>query len=114
MWDISISFPVLAFASLYNRQILATGVLGISIEAEKGDEILKNKGCKMASERLTKFDSPVAVYDLSRRQEGKATYYSEGELNIKYLSPLDDSAFDNLINAVKAEQAAVPVDANSV
>jgi hypothetical protein len=116
LWYESDAFVMLLQAGLYNRQILATGVLGTSIEPNKAEEVLKNTGRKMANEKLTKFDSPVAAYDLTRWQEGKATDYSKGELNVKYLAPLSDSAFDNLINAVKTEQqkSIKPEDANGV
>jgi hypothetical protein len=116
LWNVTDAFPILLRAGLYNRQILATGILGTSIDKEKADEVLTNTGRKMNSEKLTHFDSPVAVYDLTRRQEGKATDYSKGELNIKYLAPLSDSAFDNLISVVKTEQqkTITPEDVNGV
>jgi hypothetical protein len=115
LWNVTDAFPILLRAGLYNRQILATGVLGTFIDKEKSGAILTNTGRKMASEKLTKFDSPVAAYDLTRWQQGKETDYTKGELNVKYLEPLSDSAFDNLINAVKTEQqkSIKPEDANS-
>jgi hypothetical protein len=115
LWNVTDAFPILLLAGLYNRQILATGILGTSTEPNKADEILKNSGRKIASEKLTHFDSPVALYDIARWQQGKATDYTKGELNIKYLEPLSDSAFDNLINAVKTEQqkSIKPEDVNS-
>jgi hypothetical protein len=116
LWNVSDSFTVLIYASLYNRQILATSILVTSIDKEKADEVLKNTGRKMANEKLTKFDSPVAVYDLPPWQQEEPIDYIKGELNIKYLAPLSDSAFDNLINAVKIEQqkSIKPEDANGV
>jgi hypothetical protein len=114
LWHEADSFTVLTMASLYNRQILATGVLGTFIETDKAEEILKKAGCKMASEKLTHFYSPVALYDLSHFLEGKATDYSKGELTIQYLAPLTDSAFDALITAIKAQhqEPVTPEDSN--
>ena len=110
-WD---SFIILVNASLYHKQILAAGVLGTFIDSERRDEILTKTGCRMEVKKLTHFDSPVAAYDLTRMQEGKMTDYSKGKLNIRYLAPIDDSNFDNLINTIKVHQQSLPEDANSV
>ncbi len=88
---------VLTNVSLYNRQILGTAVLGTYVNYEKSQQILKETG--QALEKLTRYNSSKAVYDLDVGSAEGADY-SKGELQIKYLKSLDDSKFDNLMKDV--------------
>ncbi|MHC4461685.1 MAG: hypothetical protein ACYS30_09645 [Planctomycetota bacterium] len=92
--------------SLYNRQIVATAVLGTYVDPDKQKEILKQFRCKFKSERLTRYNAAVAPYGLSDfPPESGPIDYSKGELTVKYLEPLNDSKFDDIINAaIKARQ----------
>jgi len=86
--------------SLYNRQIIATAVLGTYVDPDKQKEILKQFGCKFKSERLTRYNAAVAPYGLSDfPPESGPIDYSKGELTVKYLEPLNDSKFDGIVNA---------------
>jgi len=92
--------------SLYNRQIVATAVLRTYLSSDKAKQILKDVDCKLKSERLTRYNAAVAPYGLSDFQpESEPIDYSKGELTVKYLEPLNDSKFDDIVNAaIKARK----------
>lgn len=97
--------PMLVWAGLYQRQILGTAVLGTYVDSAKQKEILKQFGCKFKSERLTRYNAAVTPYDLHTVRKRIPADYSKGELTVKYLEPLNDSKFDDIVNAaIKGRQ----------
>ena len=97
--------PMLVWAGLYQRQILGTAVLGTYVDSAKQKEILKQFGCKFKSEKLTRYNSAVTRYGPRHSRDFVPVDYSKGELTVKYLEPLNDSKFDDIVNAaIKARQ----------
>jgi len=96
---------MLVEAGLYQRQILGTAVLGTYVDSAKQKEILKQFGCKFKSERLTRYNSAVTRYGPRHSRDFVPVDYSKGELTVKYLEPLNDSKFDDIVSAAtKARQ----------
>lgn len=91
--------PMLVWTGLYQRQILGTAVLGTYVDSAKQKEILKQFGCKLKSEKLTRYNSAVTRYGPRHRRDFVPVDYSKGELTVKYLEPLNDSKFDDIVNA---------------
>ena len=84
-------FCMLTGAGIYNRQILAMAVLGIS-------------GSTMDLEvrRLPTFDTPVTPYDsMAIFSDGAEPDYSKGEQKIKFPKPMDDQTFDKIVESWK-------------
>ncbi len=96
--------PMLVEAGLYQRQILATAVLGTYVDPTEQEKILGQFRCKLKTEKLQPYNVPVIRYGRIYRQYGPSRF-SEGDLIIKYLEPLDDFKFDGIVNAAtKARQ----------
>lgn len=92
--------PMLVWASLYHRQILGTAVLGTYVDSAKRQEILKQFGCKLKTERLQRYTATIIPY--GRLWEGHGvsrSKYTNGPLTVKYLEPLGDAKFDAIVNA---------------
>ena len=84
-------FCMLTGAGIYNRQILALAILGIS-------------GSTMDLEvrRLPTFDTPVTPYDsMSIWSDFAEPDYSKGEQKIKFPKPMDDQTFDKIVESLK-------------
>jgi len=90
--------------SLYQRQILATAVLGTYVDPARQEEILGQFRCKLKTEKLQPYNVLVIRYGRIFREYGPSRF-SEGDLIVKYLEPLDDFKFDGIVNAaIKARQ----------
>jgi hypothetical protein len=84
-------------ASLYNRQILATGLLGAI-----GDNNLKTIAINKASLKwenmsLVSFDALLTEYDQPVAAGVMKADRSKGSINIRIASPLSDFQFDTLL-----------------
>ena len=100
---IAIAF-ILVRDGLYQRQILATAVLGTYVYPAEQEKILEQFRCKLKTEKLQPYTEPVIRYGRIFREYGPSRF-SEGDLIVKYLEPLDDFKFDGIVNAaIKARQ----------
>jgi hypothetical protein len=91
---------VLRTSSLYNRQILATGILGTSGKNPGTRSIAKDNG--WGERRLTKYDATDTPYDLGTRANGPIPPdFSRGEIFVKFRRPLNDEDFDRLVKEAK-------------
>jgi hypothetical protein len=96
--------PMLVEAGLYQRQILATAVLGTYVDPAGQEEILVQFRCKLKTEKLQPYNVPAIRYGRICKEYGPSRF-SEGNLIVKYLEPLDDFKFDGIVNsAIKARQ----------
>lgn len=91
---------MLCEGSLYNRQILATAVLGTYITSDMAGQLLKDLGYKLKSDRLTRYNAVCTTHDLYPVEKRVPVDYSKGELTVRYVGPMDDTAFDNIVRAV--------------
>jgi hypothetical protein len=91
---------VLNTASLYNRQILATGILGTS--GQSLSTVSSAKDNRWEKRRLTKYDAADTPYDMLTRSNGPIPPdFSKGEIFVRFHGPLDDQGFDRLVKEVK-------------
>ncbi len=81
--------------SLCNRQILATGVLGTSLSAEKEKQVLESMRSSKEEKVLTRYDAVATEYDLhSQAHEGPIPVdYAKGTTRVEYVRPITDSTF---------------------
>jgi hypothetical protein len=91
---------ILATSTLYNRQILATGILGTSTRMSDGPS--KNRDNRWEERRLTMYDASDTPYDILTRNDGPIPAdFSKGEIFVRFHGPLDDQGFDRLVKEVK-------------
>lgn len=90
--------PMLVDAGLYQRQILATAVLGTYVDPAGQEKILGQFRCELKTEKLQPYNASVIRYGRIYRKY--PSRFSEGDLIVKYLEPLDDLKFDGIVNAV--------------
>lgn len=81
-----------ATASLYNRQALATALVGVT-----GGDGLQDFGDGVRTVSLTSYDSPATVYDLHYRHGAIRIKQQAKELPVSYVSSIDDDQFDRLV-----------------
>ncbi len=74
---------MLMAASLYNRQILSTGLLGVSVDVASQSSLLKAADAEWQERRLD---------------------YSGETLALRFASPMDDAQFDNLLEKLRSLQ----------
>lgn len=95
--------PMFVDAGLYLRQILATAVLGTYVDPAEQEKILGQFRCKLKTEKLQPYNVPVIRYGRIYREY--PSRFSEGDLIVKYLEPLNDFKFDGIVNAaIKGRQ----------
>lgn len=94
-------YSALAGASLYSRQILATGIL-LSPDAEADSSLrslIEDEG-RWEVHKMPHYDAEAAPYDLLTRMGGLMPVdHSKGTLNIRIHKPLDDEEFDRICQA---------------
>ncbi len=94
-------YGMLCRGSLYNRQILATGLIGTASDVNKENAGIENLEIVWKSKKLTHYDAAATPYDLLTRVVGVFPVdYSKGELLVQYLGPLTDAEFDKISNEV--------------
>jgi len=85
----------LCSASLYNRQVLATGLLGT--EAGRLAAGASPSGAAFETHRMTRYDAEFTPYDILTRYDGSCRPdYSKGEIVVNSHRALDDAAFDKI------------------
>lgn len=87
---------MLSQASLYNRAILAAGILGTSGKSDT-TEVLSEIKCEFDIKRLACYDASVIKYDLPSQTNFATPDYSKGELTFRCIEELNDSEFDRIV-----------------
>jgi hypothetical protein len=82
-------------ASLYNRQILSSGLLGVAGNRDLEASAIKAVGVEWQERRLTLYN------DLSGAREPD---YSLGSLTVRFTAPMDDAHFDLLLKELHLAQ----------
>lgn len=83
-------------ASLYNRQIIGAALLGMKDEAGQA-AIMKDLGLEWRECKLPSFKAALTEYDLPARSGVMEPDDSFGSRSIRFLAPLDDGQFDQLL-----------------
>jgi hypothetical protein len=89
-------------ASLYNRQILAVGLLGTSSDGEEMRRIVKKLEAQWKKQDLPTYDAHATPYDLHARSGVIPVDLSKGKITVRYLDSLSDSGFREILAAGKA------------
>lgn len=90
-------YEVLGRASLYNRQILTTGLCGTSPKSDQLVNKLKQIGLERMTMRSPVFDASLTGFDLPVRSGVAQADYTRGELSIPCFPAMDDKVFDQVI-----------------
>ena len=91
-------YQVLGRASLYNRQILTTGLCGTSSKSDQLVTKLKQIGLERMTIRSPVFDASLTGFDLPVRSGVAQADYTRGELSIPCFPAMDDNAFDQAVS----------------
>ncbi len=87
--------------ALYNRTILATGIIGTSGLAD--GQLAQGDGKpsdEFEARHLTHYDAAATPYDLLTRGDGLIPAdFTKGEIFVKFHKGLDDTAFDKLVSS---------------
>jgi hypothetical protein len=86
--------------SLYNRQILATGLLATCVNSSRAEEIMHALKLKWLETKLPAYDARLTPYDLMAKNGMYQPDFSKGSVTIRYSSPMDDATFDRIVAAI--------------
>jgi hypothetical protein len=87
---------MLYMASLYNRQILSTGLLGTAVGVDV-NSLEKAVGIEWQERKLVSYRAVLTEYDLPVRSGMMKADDSLGATTVRFVSPLDDGQFDALL-----------------
>ena len=99
--DIGFKRVMLRAASLYNRQLICSGLLGVS---DSEDSILRTAGVEWQERQLTRFSSTVTEFDVPVRMGFMPPDLSRGTLKVRCVAPMSDTQFDTLLQTMKISQ----------
>jgi hypothetical protein len=88
---------ILNNASLYNRQILASGLIGTETNSELRTAALRASGATWVEKQLTPYKAAVTEFDVPAVTGIISADYSLGRQKVSFLSPLSDASFDKLL-----------------
>lgn len=83
-------------ASLYNRQILSSALLGV-VEGNAQSTIMKELELVWRERKISTYKAVLTEFDLPVRSGAMNPDYSLGSRTLKILAPLDDARFDLLV-----------------
>jgi hypothetical protein len=85
-------------ATLYNRQILSSGLLGVTFKDENAEtRAMNTAGIQWEQKKLAAYDAAVTEFDTPVQSGVISPDYSTGSLMVKYVSPMTDTNFDLLL-----------------
>lgn len=88
-------------ASLYNRQILSSGLIGVTFkEAGTESDVMKKVGIQWQQRTLAAYDAALTEFDRPVQSAAMAPDYSTGSLMVNYVSPMNDTNFDLLLQEI--------------
>lgn len=88
---------MLRWASLYNRQIIGSALLEFHNDEAGQAAIVNELGLKWSDRKLPSYKATLTAYDLPVQSGVMQPDYSLGSRTLKFLTPLDDTQFDQLI-----------------
>lgn len=86
--------------SLYNRQILGTGLLGTSGELVAA----RPAGVGLNTQDLTHFDAKATRYDLHGRIGAEPIDFSKGRITVRWITEIDDEIFERILAGAEREK----------
>jgi hypothetical protein len=96
---------ILMGASLFNRQVLTSGLLGVtSIDKSVEADILKASGIKWQERKLAGYKAVLNEFERPAQSGIMAPDHSAGTVSVKYASPLSDAKFADLVKRIDAKQ----------
>ena len=87
----------LAGIGLYNRSLLATGLIGVGAASDAAAATLEASGKDWIEMRLTPYDAEVSTYDQPVLHGTMPPDFSRGEILVRYWPPLNDEEFDAIL-----------------
>ena len=88
-------------ASLYNRQILSSGLIGVSFkDAGMESNVMKTAGITWRQRILVGYEAALTEFDKPFQSGMMAADRSTGTLTVKYASPMPDTNFDLLLQEI--------------
>ncbi len=90
----------LTLASLYNRQIIITGLLGVGASKEMEERLMRAAGIQWGQQRLVSYKARFTEYDLPVRSGAATVDDSQGNQILRFVKPLDDKTFDSLLQVL--------------
>jgi DNA-binding XRE family transcriptional regulator len=92
---------MLRTASLYVREILSAGLIGVEFSDEKSaSDAMKKAGISWKERTVTAYDAALTEFDVPSRSGITRPDLSKGVLRVKYVSPLADTNFDMLLQEI--------------
>ncbi len=89
-------YHLLRYASLYNRQILATALIGTSPKGGLGSEQVTERKAEWVTSKLTKFGASATTYDRHYKHGAIKIPEAAKQLDATYLKHSDDDEFDQI------------------
>lgn len=86
--------------SLYNRQILATGLMKTAPDTPEAEAVRKKYANRWKTIKLTRYDAEYSVYDFPTSRGFINPDYSKGTLTMHYLDKLSDEEFDHIVKTL--------------
>ena len=92
---------MLTKASLYNRQILSSGLVGVAFEdAGMESNVMKMAGITLRQRTLVGYEAALTEFDKPVQSGVMAPDRSTGSITVKYVSPMHDTNFDQLLEEI--------------
>ena len=88
---------MLRMASLYNRRIISSSLLGVAMERDLVVSAMQAAGVQWEERKLASYSAALTEYDLPVRSGVMKPDYSRGSLTVKFTSRMDDQHFDILL-----------------
>ena len=92
-----ISAQVLKRASLCNRRIIASALLGTSRKKEENMNLMSRVGAKWVDRRWASYRAALTEFDPPVRSGIMQPDYANGSVTVRIISPLGDNEFDDII-----------------
>ncbi len=94
-------YSMIRDASLYNRQVLATALIGTSPVGGPGTKPCDMGSSQWKTAQLTKFDALATAYDLHYKHGAIKIDKETKTVSVKYLTPLIDEEFNTIVDHLK-------------
>ena len=92
---------MLRSASLYNRQILSSGLIGVTFKKEGMESnVMKTAGIQWQQRTLAAYEAALTEFDKPVQSGVMAPDLSTGSLTVNYVSPMNDTNFDLLLQEI--------------
>jgi hypothetical protein len=92
---------MLGEASLYNIQVLSSGLIGVAFDKEDVESnAMQASGIHWQQRKLAAYKAVLTEFDIPVQSGIVAPDYSDGSLTVKFVSPISDTNFDLLLQEI--------------